>query len=143
MFQKHLELTVHEAMADISGHSMASLAGLVTMHSSVFRNIPLMQTYVRLDYNPGPIVAARFGQVVLPVVSDDKRAVVFEMANHMDGIVHVQKVVGEKSVSYLLKGAVDNPFNRGWFGLGRQTYHYTYSVKVDLVAASAPAYGTA
>ena len=140
MSQKHLELTVHEAMDDISGYSFASLAGLVTVHSSVFRNVPLMKTYVDLTNESGPVVAERFGWVKIPVVSEAKQGIGFKMAKLLNGQVRVQKVSGEKSVLYSLKGDVDNPFNRGWFGLGRQTYHYAYTVKVDFVVAASPAY---
>ena len=143
MLQKPIELTVNEAMRDISLHSMASLNGLVSVHTSVFRNIPLMKTYVDLVGKPGFFVAEKFGSVKIPVVSELERGIDYKMAKLMDGSVCVQKVVGEKFISYSLKGNVDNPFNKGWLGLGRQMYHYTYSVKVDLVIAPLPAFGTA
>ncbi len=130
-------------MTDMSRHSRASLAGLVTVHSSVFRHTPLMKTYVRLNSEHGVVVAERFGQVKIPVISEDKHWIEFEMARLLDGKVHVKKVVGNGHISYLLSGDVDNPFNRGWFRLGRQTYHYRYDVNVDLVVAVLPAYGTA
>lgn len=142
MPQKLLELTVQEAMSEISGHGMASLTGLITVHSSLFRNVPVNGTYVGLSYEPGPVVADGFGSVKVPVVSEHKHDIDLRMAKLMDG-VRVRKVVWENSVLYCLKGDVDNPFNRGWLGLGRQTYHYNYSVIVDLVIVASPAYGTA
>ncbi len=143
MRQQHLELTVHDAMEDISGHGIASLTGLITVHSSVFRNIPLMYTLVSLQNEHGQVVAERLGKALIPVALQDERRVSFQKAILLDGQLRVQKVVGEKSILYSLKGDVVNPFNRGWLGLGLQTYHYSYSAKVDLAVAALHAYGTA
>lgn len=142
MPQKPLELTVHEAMKDISRQGMASLTGLVTTHSSVFRHIPLMKTLVYLQNKPGPVIAKRFGKVLIPVALQDKRKVGYQEASLLDGQLCVQKVVGENFIRYSLKGDVVNPFNRGWFGLSLQIYHYSYSAKVGLVVATLHAYGT-
>ncbi len=139
MPQKPLELTVQEAMNDISGHSMASLAGLVTVHSSVFRNGPLKGTYVSLNCVPGPEVADRFGSVNVPVVSEHKRGIDLRMAKLVDG-VRVRKAVGKNFICYSLEGETINPFNRGWLFLGLQTYHYSYSARVDFAAVTPAVY---
>lgn len=143
MPQKPLELTVQEAMNDISRHSIASLAGFVSVHSSVFRNVPLMSTLVNLQNEPGQVIAGKFGAVLIHVPLQDERKVGCLKALLLDGQLRVQKTIGENFVCYSLKGDVVNPFNKGWFGLGLQTYHYSYSVKVGIVAATMPAYSTA
>ena len=143
MPQKHLELTVHEAMREIACQGMASLAGVVTVHSSVFRGVPVAGTFVGLSCELGSVVADNFGSVKVPVISKEKRGIGLEEARLVGGVC-VRKVTGDNSVVYRLKGDVVNPYNRGWLGLGMQIYHYSYSVTVSLAVAPLPAaFGTA
>ena len=139
---KPLELTVHEAMGEIARLSQALLNGGVTVHSSVFRNVPVSGTYVRLD-NSGLFVAERFGNVKIPVLSEEQRGITYQVAKLLDGRLHVQKAASTGFVSYSLKGDIDNRFNRGWLGLNRQLYHYSYEVRASLVVEASPVYSTA
>ena len=139
---KPLELTVQDAMGEIARLSHAELNGLVSVHSSVFRNISVNGTYVSSD-NSGMLVAKQFGNVKIPVLSEKQHGIAYQTASMLNGQLCVQKTAGDRFVRYSLKGNVDNKFNRGWFGIGMQLYHYSYEVKATFVVEESPAYSIA
>ena len=139
---KPLELTVHEAIGEIARLSYASLNGGVTVHSSAFRNVSVSGTHVRLS-GSGLFVAERFGNVKISVLSEKQRGITYQEAKSLDDQLRVPRIAGNGFVSYSLKGNVDNKFNRGWFGFGRQLYHYSYEVKASFVVEASPVYNPA
>ena len=139
---KPLELTVQDAMGEITRLSKASLQGGVSVHSSVFRHALVDRTYVNLD-NSGMLVAKQFGNVKIPVLSEEQHGIAYQTASLLNGQLRVQKTAGDRFVRYSLKGDVDNKFKRRWFGIGIQLYHYSYEVKATFVVETSPAYSIA
>ena len=89
------------------------------------------------------LVARQFGNVKIPVLSEEQQGITYQTASLLNGQLRVQKTAGDRFVRYSLKGNVGNKFNRGWFGIGMRLYHYSYEVNATFVVGTSPAYSIA
>ena len=88
-------------------------------------------------------MAKQFGNVKIPLLSEEQQGIAYQTASLLNGQLRVQKAEGAGFVRYSLKGNLGNKFNKGWFGIGMQLYHYSYEVKATFVVEESPVYNPA
>ena len=125
-------LTLEKAVSEISGMSLASISGFITVYRGGFlavRHNALPSSVIKPLTAPGDDVARVLLQVQIPVLSKERGRVILLTAANLDGKLQVERVEQGDFILFSIKGDVEDSFSRRWYNpLSGSCYHYSYHV---------------